>query len=89
MSIEDFKVRLTKLSSNKNDLRTKDVIGRTSRLPMVGRSFELLGEPLEDEEANYRVVTTNLVFETVDKDNGSIEFMTRSGSQYRVEILDD
>lgn len=41
-----YSVRLIKVTSNHNNLRTVQIVGLTHELPEVGQPFTLLGDPL-------------------------------------------
>lgn len=57
-----IKGTLTKLSDNKNNIRTATITGEASEPPTVGQSFVMLAEPLVEGFA-CRLVTTSTVLE--------------------------
>ncbi len=59
-----YSVRLIKVTSNHNNLRTVQIVGLTHELPEVGQPFTLLGDPLT-ESAHVRIIHTTPV-EKVD-----------------------
>jgi hypothetical protein len=73
--------RLTKLSDNKNALRTQAVEGTPVRPPAVGEEFIILCAPI-DKAFDLRQVTTSAVTE-IEGDT----FKTLN-STYRLEELD-
>lgn len=75
-----IKGTLTKLSDNKNNVRTSTVNGEAPHPPTVGRSFLVLSEPLV-EGYDYRSLTTSTVLEVMGN-----EFKTLN-SVYRWEPL--
>lgn len=79
-------VKLTKISDNKNNLRTNEIIGYCLSLPTVGKSFTIFGEGIE---FGTRMITTSLVVEMSEQDSDEkiIIFRTQN-SLYRVELLD-
>ena len=75
-----IKGTLTKLSDNKNNIRTNTITGEASEPPTVGQSFVVLAEPLV-EGFSCRLVTTSTVLEIMDN-----EFKTLN-SVYKWEVL--
>ncbi len=55
-----MKVRLTKVSSTHNRLRTDEVVGEAFCAPVVGERFEMYAEPL-DSAMDIRLVSTSPV----------------------------
>ena len=80
-----MKVKLTKLSNNDNNLRTKEVIGRTDNLPVVGHSFVMISRPL-DPAADIRRIETSRVKEVEYDDIGAYTIKTEN-STYLIEVL--
>jgi hypothetical protein len=74
-------VKLTRLQSNHSRLRTSEVIGFCDEMPQVGKTFQMISEPLEQSKG-FRLINTNPVTEI----NGD-EFKT-CNSTYRIEDLD-
>ena len=77
-------VKLTKIESNHDHLRTNEVEGVTNILPEVGKNFTLIGEPLTDG-ANVRIINTTEI-KSVDKEENTIIFKTLN-STYQLDIL--
>jgi hypothetical protein len=78
--------RLTKLSQNENELRSKIVIGEFLNAPIVGESFMLISEPLDETTGTHRMVKTSIV-EAIDVVENSIIFNTMN-STYRLDIFE-
>ncbi len=72
-------VKLTKLSSNANNLRTNEVIGTCTKMPEIDEPFVMYGEGIE---FGVRMVSTSLV-----KEINGIVFKTLN-SEYKLEVLD-
>lgn len=80
------KVRFIKIQNNHNALRDNVITGECKKLPCKGESFSLIGEPRDNKNATFRLVTTNIVTEVrKDKETLNYEFDTASGSTYRLE----
>lgn len=80
--MENFKVKLTKLSDNKNNLRTNEIIGECFDLPTEGKCFTLFGEGIE---FGTRVVQTSLV-QSVERTDNVVRFKTLNSS-YQLDIF--
>lgn len=80
-----YKVRLTKIVSTHNNLRTNEIEGMSSSLPVVGQGFNLTGESLT-KGMNARLVSTTEIKEIEQKGNEYI-FKTLN-STYKLEVLD-
>lgn len=78
-----YKVELEKVKNDHDRLRTDKIEGVTRELPVVGKSFILLGEGLE---FGTRCVNTSPVKE-VSKDGHKYTIKTESGSIYSVSFL--
>lgn len=78
-----MKVRLHKIHSVHNNLRTNVITGATDALPTVGEDFIMTAPPL-DTTAGVRYIRTTPVL-SVSEDNG-ILFST-CNSTYRLELL--
>lgn len=63
-------------------------IGTTDALPVFGKSFELVGEPLDDKTAAGRFIQTTPVQSWILNEDGTYTFKTESGSEYHLEILE-
>lgn len=79
-----YMVKLTKIRSDHQNLRTDEIKGATLTLPEKGKSFQLFGEGLE---FGTRVVTTTEI-QVVDKIGNEYEFSTLN-STYKLEVLDE
>lgn len=60
---------ITKLSRNKNALRTNGMVGEFNTPPEVGRSFSIFGESLT-EGGLLRAICTSRVQSVVEEKNG-------------------
>lgn len=78
------KVKLTKIESNHNNLRTNEIEGVSLDLPEVGKSFYLVGESLT-EGMDARVVTTTEI-KSLEKTDNEYTFKTLN-STYKLEVL--
>ena len=78
-----IKVKLTRITSNHNNLRTDSVEGETEQLPTPGEDFVLLGVGLE---FGTRMVRTTPVGEVMNLSEKEMEFKTKN-SHYRLELL--
>jgi len=84
-----FKVRLTKIENNHNELRDDSIEGETSNLPKIGRQFVMFGPP-RDINIGHRMVNTSAIDMLSLDDDGKIYIVgTISGSIYKIEHLDD
>ena len=81
----EHKVKLTKIESNHNNLRTDIIEGITLELPEVGKSFVLAGKPLTPG-TDIRLVTTTEI-KNVEKIDNEYKFKTLN-STYKLEVLD-
>lgn len=82
-------VRLTRIESNHNNLRTRSLQGWCFDLPVVGSSFTIMGQPIS-EGAVARVVTTSpvLSIENLDQSSSALRFRTKN-STYELEVLNE
>ncbi len=78
-------IKLVKIESTNNALRTKEVEGTTNELPKVGQRFELMGEPINNRYS-MRHVSTSPVQSVGKKKEGKILFKTLN-STYELELL--
>ena len=84
----EYEGRLTKISNNKNALRTKYIDGFFNDLPTINKSFHILGASLTKDEGDgvpLRLVTTSGVVEIIYDIKKSITFKTYSGTEYCLE----
>lgn len=78
---------LTRIESIHSNLRTDEVFGETKDLPMIGKSFVMSADPI-NENAFIRVIETSPVKEVRHHtEEGSLEFWTNN-SHYGLQILD-
>ena len=82
-----FKLKLTKLESNNENLRTEIVIGESFEFPpSVGMNFTMVSDSLTVER-DYRVITTSTVQGVRKTSKNVCEFCTMN-SKYRLEKMD-
>lgn len=79
-----FKILLTKIESNHTNLRTNEIEGLTLELPVVGKGFNMSGEPL-DKNMSVRVINTTEIKE-VEQNGDEYTFKTLN-STYNVKVL--
>lgn len=83
-----YNVRLIKVISTHDNLRTDEVVGLTHSLPEVGQPFILTGDPLS-KSAHVRIIHTTPVIkmdETNSVNSGTIVFETVN-SVYRLHYI--
>lgn len=78
-----FKVKLTKLSDNKNAIRTNDVVRACFNLPELNKSFTMFGAGIE---FGHRMVTTSPV-QNIEFLDDVVRFNTMNSS-YQLEITE-
>ncbi|MEY4066522.1 MAG: hypothetical protein RIR26_2730 [Pseudomonadota bacterium] len=76
--------RLTKLSKNRNAVRTESMLG-FARLPQIGERLVIVGRGLEHSKG-VRVIVTSLVKKIVKSGPGDFIILTEN-STYRLERL--
>lgn len=79
-----FKVLLTKVESNHNNLRTNEIEGATLALPEIGKGFDMSGEPLDPAMA-VRVINTTEIKE-LEQNGDEFTFKTLN-STYKLKVL--
>ena len=79
-----MKVKLVKLKSNHNNLRTNEMVGECTELPIVGNSFVIFGQPI-DKNAAVRVIQTTPV-KDVQRMDQTLTFGTQNSS-YQLWLL--
>ena len=79
-------VRLTKLSDNKNAIRTSSVEGHLMEAPATGQGLCLHAPPIE-EGFDVRVLLTSPVVKLVEEEQGTLKVYTEN-SVYRIEMLE-
>jgi hypothetical protein len=82
-----MKVRLERLSSNHEHLRTDTVTGICDSLPVVGYSFEMWAESL-DPSKDVRYIVTSKVLVVFAEDLDVIDFNT-ANSKYSLVLLEE
>lgn len=80
----EYNVRLTKIKSNHQNLRTDVIEGVAIELPEKGKNFTLVGPPFVDG-ANCRVVTTTEI-QSIECLDSEYLFHTLNSS-YKLEVL--
>ena len=80
-----MKIKLSKLLSCNNNLRTHIILGACEVLPQVGRSFEIISGSLTPEN-DYRYIGTSDVT-NVEKLSDTEYIFTTHNSTYRLQIL--
>lgn len=79
-------VKLVKIKSNHQNLRTDEVVGKTTHIPEVGEGFTMFAPPLE--AGSFRTVFTTEVQECrYDEVARKFNFKTLN-SEYDVYVLD-
>jgi len=81
-----YNVKLTKIRSSHENLRTDEIVGFCNELPILDLTFVMYGEGLELKEA-VRIVTTTRV-QHVETIGNIINFGTEN-SLYKLELLND
>ncbi len=81
-----FEVKLTRLASNNANLRTPTIKGVTADLPVVGKSFVLVGESLTPGGL-FRLIETSVVTE-VSMHGQGMGFKTMN-SEYDLTLLSE
>ena len=76
--------KLTKLSSNENDLRTNEVVGEFMNPPVEGRSFIMFAESIHPD-GFARMIGTSRVMH-ITKGCGECVIQTEN-SEYKLELL--
>ena len=81
------KIKLTKIESSHNNVRTKETIGEAPILPEIGKSFILFGDSLEFE-GGIRTIHTSTI-EEIEKITEKELIIKTLNSTYKIEILED
>lgn len=79
-----YSVKLTKIHSNHQNLRTDEIEGTTEALPVVSKSFTMIGEALTPG-ASFRQIITTPVMSIEVLDEGSSMVFSTMNSQYGLE----
>lgn len=77
-----YKVKITKISTNPNAMRTPDMVGICQELPKEGEIFIMLGEGLE---FGTRCFNTSVIKSIVQE--GNLFILQTQNSVYHVENL--
>ena len=77
-------VKLTKLCSNHDHVRTPEIVGECGYLPIKGRIFTMVAPPLDKTKA-VRFLHTTIVQDVIH-DGETYMFHTRN-STYRLDVL--
>ena len=78
-----YNVKLTKIRSNHNNLRSNVIVGETSELPRLGEGFQMISEGLVF--GTRRVWTSPI--QHIEKIENTYRFNT-ANSVYKLELLD-
>ena len=78
-----YNVKLTKIRSNHNNLRSNVIIGKTNELPTVGEGFQMLSEGLD---FGVRHVWTSPI-KHLEKIENTYQFNT-ANSVYKLEVFE-
>jgi transcription-repair coupling factor (superfamily II helicase) len=82
-----MRVKLTKIESNHNNLRTNSIEGECKTFPEVNSGLVILADPLE-KGMDVRIVNTSIIKEI--RTIGVNDFMLKTlNSLYRLEVLDN
>lgn len=80
-------VKLTKIESKHQNLRTNEMVGKTGSIPEKGYDIEVFGDSLT-LGMDFRKIQTSIVQEsTYNKETKTFTFKTQN-STYTLEILD-
>ena len=74
------KVKLEKVESSHNNLRTNSVTGVCIELPIVGKSFMLMSDEVLTASATVRVINTSIVKDVLKCANGDLSFTTENST---------
>lgn len=81
-----YMVRLTRVRSKHQNIRTDEVVGVTWVLPIVEHPFRMVGAPL-NPNADARLVFTTRIL-SLEYEDGVYIFNT-ANSTYQLEVLDE
>lgn len=81
-----MKVKLTKIASIHNNLRTDTVDGEAQDIPTLGKSFVMFAPPLEAIDG-FRLVQTTPV-QKIEGEGSGVRFWTKN-SEYTLQYLED
>jgi hypothetical protein len=81
-----MKVKLEKLQSNHNNLRTDTVEGAAIGLPMVGESFRMVSDPIDPKKDGRFIITSPV--QGFARIGNAITFVT-ANSTYRLTVQEE
>jgi hypothetical protein len=76
-------VKITQLSSNHNRVRTREIVGECTNLPVEGKTFLMFAEPIDKSKSTRMLHTTKL--KSVRKEDNAYYFKTQN-SEYKLEV---
>lgn len=79
-----YDCKLTRISSNHQNVRTDEIVGWCEELPAKGKAFHMQGPPLYS--GDIRNMVTTPIIDTKAVGWGTVEFHT-ANSHYRFELL--
>jgi hypothetical protein len=79
-----YRVKLTKINSTNDNVRTNEVAGVASTLPVIGLRFQMLSAPLET--GNVRYVDTSPI-QNIFKVDDKTQTLHTMNSIYELEII--
>lgn len=79
-----YQVRLTKVKSTHQNLRSDVIEGTTYELPKVGNSFSMFGPPLNTEASFRGVYTTEI--KVCERVGDQFQFVTEN-STYKLDVI--
>ncbi len=78
-----YNVKLTKVDSTNQNLRSSEILGWAHDLPEYGKRFEMYSAPV-DPDMDLRVISTSPVAEIIGQDDETVVFKTQN-STYKLE----
>jgi hypothetical protein len=82
-----YNVKLTKIDSSHDIVRTNEIVGVAVKLPEIGATFQMLSEPLDTSMgANARYFETSPVQNIFKNDDGT-QVIHTTYSIYELEVL--
>lgn len=79
-----FKVKLTKIKSNHNNLRTDVIEGFCKKLPVLNEDFIMFSEGLEDPSAMRMIRTTKVL--GIETSSSQEMYFTTRNSSYNLKV---
>ena len=83
-----LKVKLKKIESMHNNLRTNEMEGKVTHIPEEGYPFQIFGESLT-EGADFRTITTTVVKKSEYKEDSRRFIFKTENSLYELKVLDE